>query len=168
MPSATSSSAHSNKLSRSPSSSASDESSARLRRTGRDIGHILARLTLASSALSFIAALLAATVEANALTTSLLDKVNIVRNVAWGPTAQQSIGLIVGSVILTSLGLLGVIFVVLLTYGGFLWLTSAGEEEKAKKARDLIVNSLIGILIVIAAYSIAYFVLSRLAPAVTP
>lgn len=167
MPSATSSSAHSKKPSRSPSSSAFGESSARLRRTGCDIGHVLARLTLVASALSFIAALLVATVEANALTTSLLDKVNIVRNVAWGPTAQSSIGLIVGSVILTALGLLGVIFVVLLTYGGFLWLTSAGEEERAKKARDLIVNSLIGILIVIAAYSIAYFVLSRLAPAVT-
>lgn len=130
------------------------------------IGRALARLALVTSALSFIAALLAATAEANALTTSLLDKVNIVRNVAWGPTAQSSIGLIVGSVILTALGLLGVIFVVLLTYGGFLWLTSAGEEERANKARDLIVNSLIGIFIVIAAYSIAYFVLSRLAPAV--
>lgn len=150
MPSATSSSAHSKKPSRPEA-----------------VGRALARLCLVSSALSFIAALLAATAEANALTTSLLDKVNIVRNVAWGPTAQTSIGLIVGSVILTSLGLLGVIFVVLLTYGGFLWLTSAGEEERAKKARDLIVNSLIGILIVIAAYSIAYFVLSRLAPAVT-
>lgn len=151
MPLVTSSSAHSKKQSR-----------------PELVGRALARLALVSSTLSFIAALLAATVEANALTTSLLDRVNIARNVAWGPTAQQSIGLIAGSIIQTALGLLGVLFVVLLTYGGFLWLTSAGEEEKAKKARDLIVNSLIGIFIVIAAYSLAYFVLSRLAPAVTP
>ncbi|MBI4253172.1 hypothetical protein HY623_03290 [Candidatus Uhrbacteria bacterium] len=149
MPSVTLSSAHSKKPSRL-----------------EGVGRTLARLTLVSSALSFIVALLVVTTETHALTAPILEKLNIARNVAWGPTAQQSIGLIVGSVILTALGLLGVIFVVLLTYGGFLWLTSAGEEDKAKKARDLIVNSLIGIFIVIAAYSIGYFVLSRLSEAV--
>ena len=86
---------------------------------------------------------------------------------AWGANAQTSIALIIGNIILTVLGLLGVVFVVLLTYGGFLWLSSAGEEDKVKKAQGLIFNAVVGAFIVVAAYTIAYYVVSKLSTAVT-
>ncbi|MEK7123166.1 MAG: hypothetical protein AAB855_04925 [Patescibacteria group bacterium] len=128
-------------------------------------GHVLAKLTLVTSALSFIAALLVMTVQASALTVPL-GRLQNAGNVAWGTTVPKDIGTVVGNIIFVILGLLGVIFVILLTYSGFLWLTSAGEEEKVKKAQGLIVNSIIGVFIVIAAYTIAWFVLTKLAGAV--
>ena len=128
-------------------------------------GHIFARLTLVASAISFIAAILTAQFSAHALTAPLLNNLNNASIPAWGAGAQKSIGAIVGSVILTVLGLLGVIFVILLTYAGFLWLSAAGEEDKVKKAQGLIVNSIIGVLIVVASYTIAYFVLRKLGAA---
>lgn len=126
------------------------------------IGHLLTRLALVFSAISFIAATLIVQVQAHAAPLDLLTQAG---GVAWGASAETGIGTIVGSILLVILGLLGVIFVVLLTYGGFLWLSSGGEEEKAKTGTRLITNSVIGLLIVVAAYSVAYFVLSRLGSA---
>lgn len=100
-----------------------------------------------------------------ALTAPVLENLNNASNLAWGANAPRSIGGIVAQIILAVLGLLGVIFVVLLTYGGFLWVTSAGEEDKVKKATGLIFNSIIGSLIVIAAYAITYYVLRKLSGA---
>ena len=119
-----------------------------------------------TSAFSFIAALLIAHIEVSALTAPTLQHLNNASVPAWGIGAKTSIGEIVGSIILTILGLLGVIFVILLTYGGFLWLTAAGEDDKVKKAQGLMWNAIIGLLIVIAAYSIAWFVLNTLVAAV--
>jgi len=60
------------------------------------------------------------------------------------------------------LGLLGIIFLCFMIYAGFLWMTASGEEEKVKKAQKIIKNSIIGLIIVIGAYGISYFVLERL------
>lgn len=65
------------------------------------------------------------------------------------------IGAIVGSL----LGLVGTVFVVLMIYAGVLWMTAAGEEEKIKKSKDLIIGAVIGLVIIFSAYAITSFVL---------
>jgi cytochrome bd-type quinol oxidase subunit 2 len=75
-----------------------------------------------------------------------------------GGAPQKNLQSIVASVIKVFLSLLGIIFVVLLIFAGFKYMTSAGDEEKIKEAVSQIRNSIIGILIVVAAYSITYFV----------
>src|SRR3989338_10490157 len=57
-------------------------------------------------------------------------------------------------IIYSVLTLLGIVFVVLVTYAGFLWLTAGGEEEQIKKAKAFITNGVIGIAIVLSAYGI--------------
>ncbi len=69
---------------------------------------------------------------------------------------------VIGLVITAFLSLLGVIFLVLMVYGGYIWLIARGDESKVTKAKDTIVNSLIGLVIVLAAYAITYFVLDKL------
>lgn len=69
---------------------------------------------------------------------------------------------VISSVIQTILSLLGVIFLVLLIYGGFLWMTARGNEQQVEKAKEVIYSSLIGLIIILAAYSISYFVVFRL------
>lgn len=70
---------------------------------------------------------------------------------------------IVSLVITIGLSLLGVIFLILMIYGGFLWMTAAGDEGKVDSAKSIIKNSIIGMIIVVAAYAISYFVISKLA-----
>jgi amino acid transporter len=75
-------------------------------------------------------------------------------------------GDIAATAIKTILGLLGIIFVVLIVYSGFQWMTAQGNEEKVTKARETISRAIIGLLIVIAAWSITYFVFEALNKAV--
>lgn len=56
------------------------------------------------------------------------------------------------------LGFLGIIAVIILLWGGFMWMTAAGDEGKVDKAKKLIVAAIIGIIIIIAAWSIVAFV----------
>ena len=66
----------------------------------------------------------------------------------------------VSQIISIILSVLGIIFLAFTIYGGIVWMTAAGNEEKVSKAKELIIESIIGVIIVIAAYAISYFVLS--------
>ncbi|MEA3449803.1 MAG: hypothetical protein U9Q85_02395 [Patescibacteria group bacterium] len=68
----------------------------------------------------------------------------------------------VGLIINTALSLLGVIFLGLMIYGGFLWMTDRGNENQMKRAQKLITAAVIGIIIVLAAYAISFFVISKI------
>ncbi len=78
----------------------------------------------------------------------------------YGSVTGSSLSETVGKIIKIVLGLLGTIFLVLTVYAGFLWMTAAGEEEKVTKAMSILKTSVIGLIIILAAYSITYFVLS--------
>lgn len=67
-----------------------------------------------------------------------------------------------GRIINILLGLLGVIAVGLITYAGFLWMSSGGEEEKVSTAKKILKNSVIGLAIILASWAIATFVITSL------
>jgi hypothetical protein len=60
------------------------------------------------------------------------------------PDAIPGIALAIFEILLRVAGLVGTIFVI---YGGFQYLISTGEPDKAKNARTTIINALIGLLI---------------------
>ena len=66
---------------------------------------------------------------------------------------------IAGTIIGYLLSLLGIVFLGLIIYGGVLWMTARGETKQVESAKSLIINAVIGLVIVIAAYSITYFVI---------
>jgi len=76
--------------------------------------------------------------------------------------ASKSVPEIIGSVIGVVLGLLGVVFMILLLYGGYSWMTAYGNEQKLTKAKDTIINATIGLIIILAAYAISRFVIGAL------
>ena len=56
------------------------------------------------------------------------------------------------------LSFLGVLFLILMIYGGYTWMMAAGNDEQIKKARDIIKAAVIGLIIVAAAYGISAFI----------
>jgi L-asparagine transporter-like permease len=58
------------------------------------------------------------------------------------------------------LAFLGVVAVVVIIIGGFMWMTAGGNEEKVGKAKKTLIQGLIGLIIVLLAYAIASFVVS--------
>ena len=82
---------------------------------------------------------------------------------AMGTGAETSLPIIIGQVVKIVISLLGLIAAVIIIVGGFMWMTSGGEEEKITKAKKLMINGLIGLILVILAYAIATFIISKLA-----
>jgi len=70
--------------------------------------------------------------------------------------------LIIANVVRIALGFAGLIFVILIIYGGWMYMTSEGVAEKVTKAREIIKNSVIGILIIMSAFVIVSFIISSL------
>lgn len=53
---------------------------------------------------------------------------------------------------------LGIIAVVIMLYGGFVWMTAAGNEDKVATAKKIIAAGVIGLIVILAAYLIVNFV----------
>jgi len=75
-----------------------------------------------------------------------------------GDNLPATIGRIVGVL----LGLLGVVFVVIVIYAGFMWMMAQGDEAKIGKARKTIIQGVVAIVIIFAAYAITSFVISQI------
>jgi hypothetical protein len=56
------------------------------------------------------------------------------------------------------LRVLGTITVLLMLYGGWVWLWARGNEEDIKKAKDIIRGAIIGLLVILASYGLTQFV----------
>ena len=83
------------------------------------------------------------------------------------PSADSDIRLIAARIIRVVLELLGLIFLILIIVAGFRWMTAGGDEEKITEARKLLTNSVIGLIIIFAAWSLATFVFNQLQYATT-
>ncbi|MFZ2310696.1 MAG: IPT/TIG domain-containing protein [Patescibacteria group bacterium] len=69
---------------------------------------------------------------------------------------------IVMSIINFALGFLGFIAVCFILWAGFLWMTSGGNEEKIATAKNILKNGAIGLLIILSAWGITYFIITRI------
>lgn len=76
---------------------------------------------------------------------------------------ENSLPAYIANIIKIFLTLLGIIFTVLIIYGGYVWMTAGGSEEKVQKAKDIIQRSVIGFVIILSAYAITYFVFKSIA-----
>lgn len=72
---------------------------------------------------------------------------------------------IIGRIISIVLGSLGVIFLILLVYSGWVWMTAGGDAERVKKAQRILINATIGIIVVVMAYAITTFIIGALGDA---
>ncbi|NTW22484.1 hypothetical protein HGA34_02985 [Candidatus Falkowbacteria bacterium] len=60
----------------------------------------------------------------------------------------------IGQVISAFLSLLGIIFIVLIVYSGYNWMTAAGDSGKVDKAKETLWRAVIGLIITVGAYAI--------------
>jgi len=63
-----------------------------------------------------------------------------------------------GEIIGTILSFVGVLFLGLMMYAGILWMTAQGNEQQITKAKGMLTNAIIGIIVVFAAYAITTFI----------
>lgn len=59
------------------------------------------------------------------------------------------------------LGFLGLIAVIMILYGGFIWMTAGGNEDKVATAKKIISAAVVGLIVVLVAWAIVTFVVSQ-------
>lgn len=67
---------------------------------------------------------------------------------------------VAATVLLQVLTMLGVVFIGLVIYGGMTWITASGNEQRLERAKDTVRTAIIGLVVVLAAYAISYFIIN--------
>lgn len=96
---------------------------------------------------------------------------NVAKRAGYKTETPQDPIMIIIKIVNYLLSLVGVFFVLMIIYGGlmwmtggatdFLWLSGPSQEEKIKKAKELIRDAIIGLAIIILAKVIYYFIIER-------
>ena len=77
---------------------------------------------------------------------------------ATGANAE-SVDSIIAMIIYIVLGLVGTIFLGLIIYSGVRWMIAQGNEEKINKAKESLLNAVVGLIITLGAYALSYFII---------
>ena len=80
-----------------------------------------------------------------------------------GYSTGVSIQTYIGYGIQAVLGVVGAVLFAMLVYGGVMWMISEGDQTKIKKARDIITYAIIGIIIILGAYTVTQFITNQIA-----
>jgi Zn-dependent protease with chaperone function len=123
---------------------------------------ILKTLTMIAMALTLVLPMVPASATA-------LDADYLINGGASGVDIKADTGLsdsdprtIAAKIINIALGFLGILAVVIILIGGFKWMTAAGNEEGVEDAKKILVAGVIGLVIILASWGIANFVLTSL------
>lgn len=71
----------------------------------------------------------------------------------------------IGALIAALLSVLGVIFLLLIIWAGFKWMTAQGDPKEVTKAKDILITAVVGLIILLSAYAISTFVIESLTKA---
>ena len=113
--------------------------------------HKLAKVALALG----VVATLAVPVASFAVTATSFSIESIGTQIGLGETDLKQTVL---NIIRLILGLMTLVAVVLVIYGGFVWLTAAGNEDNVEKAKRIISAAVIGLIIILLAWAVVIFV----------
>ena len=78
------------------------------------------------------------------------------------PISTSDIPTLAGNIIQALLGIVGAVALLMVVYGGFLWLTSAGNPERIKKGKETLIWAVIGLAFIFSSYMLARFVFQAL------
>jgi amino acid transporter len=70
----------------------------------------------------------------------------------------EDIRQVIARIISVFLGFLAIIFLVLIIWAGYKWMTAAGNEDQIRESKKQITTAIIGLTIILLSYSITLFV----------
>lgn len=80
--------------------------------------------------------------------------------------STKDVRIVAAQLINVATGLLGIVTVFVILFGGFSWMISFGEEEKVQKAKATITSGIIGLILILTSYSIANYIFTAILSAV--
>ncbi|MFH2105607.1 MAG: MMCAP2_0565 family pilin-like conjugal transfer protein [Parcubacteria group bacterium] len=108
-----------------------------------------------------LALLVPAAVDAKDITSDPLKLLNDVGNKS-GKTSTRTLPEVIGQIIQWVLGIVGVVLLVMFIYGGVLYATSAGNEDKTETAKKVMLYAIIGVIIIALAFVLTRYIIQAL------
>ena len=68
---------------------------------------------------------------------------------------------LIGRVISFVLGIVGSLALLMFIYGGFLWMTSAGKDEKVEKGKQILIWTTAGLALIFLSYALVNFIITQ-------
>ena len=124
---------------------------------------IFKKITILTLVLIFTISLIPITnvnAQEDDIASQMIGAVSGFDNLPGGGDDEGHIELVIGSIIQTFLSLFGIIFLALMIYGGYKWMMAKGNDEEVTKAKAIIRNAIIGLVIALLAYVITIFVVT--------
>lgn len=75
-------------------------------------------------------------------------------------SGATSVDSLISQGILVFLGLVGIIFLGFMIYAGIMWMIAQGNEDKVNRAKDTLLNALVGFIIALSAYALSYLIIT--------
>ena len=75
--------------------------------------------------------------------------------------------LVIVRIVQVIMGFLGIIAVIVILYGGYIYMTSKGELDQITKAKQILLNGVIGLIIILSAFAIVTYIINRMQDATT-
>lgn len=66
--------------------------------------------------------------------------------------ATKDIPTLIGYAIKAVMGIVGSLALVMIIYGGFVWMTAAGNAEKVSQGKNILIWAIIGLVVIFSAY----------------
>lgn len=83
----------------------------------------------------------------------------------WVDTTKITLPTVIGKALSILMSILGLIFLIIVAYGGVKWMTAKGDTKEVADARSMIIQGAIGLAVTLATYSIAYYVINEITTA---
>lgn len=72
----------------------------------------------------------------------------------YNPISANSVPELVNSMVRTILGIVGAVALLMFVYGGLLWMTSGGNEQRITRGRDTLIWASVGLAVIFGSYAI--------------
>ncbi|MEK7146032.1 MAG: hypothetical protein AAB802_02505 [Patescibacteria group bacterium] len=95
----------------------------------------------------------------HAFATSLINESDNPAAIAGATGGEGSIRDLIQTILNFALGFLGFVATIMVIYGGFLYVTSAGNDDAVGKAKNILLYSIIGIVIILISFALINTVL---------
>lgn len=95
---------------------------------------------------------------AEEIKTTLDDPLGIDKKVGGAERVSQ----VANRLIKGALGITGVLAVIAFIWGGIEWMTSAGNESRVKKGKDMMLWAILGLVVIFGSYAILSFIIFAL------
>lgn len=91
------------------------------------------------------------------------ENTGLVESARQAGYGEAAVGLpdVIGRIINILIGLIGLILFLFVLYGGIMWMIAQGDPTKIGKAQGIILNAVMGVIVVLAAYAITNFVITQ-------